>query len=58
MKKQTSGHRNWDKVFHNRIGNLAIKEISNAYRSGKISYSDMFDVFNMKTKYIEKFIQG
>lgn len=51
------GHRNLDKVFQNRVGNLAIKETINAYRSGKISYSEVIDILNMKTKYIEKFVE-
>ena len=51
------GRRDWDKVFRNRIGNLAIRETTNAYRSGKISYSEVFDILNMKTKYIEKFLE-
>ncbi len=55
-KEKMFGRRNWNKVFHNRVGNLVIKEIKKSYLSGEISYSDVFDVFNMKTKYIEKFI--
>ena len=50
------GRRNWDKVFRNRVGNLVISEINKAYGSGKIAYSDVFDILNMKTKYIERFL--
>jgi len=57
-KQKIFGRRNWDKVFRNRVGNLAVKETNNAYRSGKISYSEVFDILNMKTKYIEKFLEG
>ena len=60
VKKQTEkmfGRRNWDKVFQNRVGDLAIKETNSAYRSGKISYSEVFDILNMKAKYIEKFVE-
>ncbi len=57
-KEKMFGRRNWNKVFQNRVGNLVIKEINNAYRSGKISYSEVFDIFNMKTKYIEKFVES
>ncbi|MEA3475287.1 MAG: XRE family transcriptional regulator [Candidatus Cloacimonadota bacterium] len=56
-KEEMFGYKNWDKVFQNRIGNLAIKEINNSYRIGKISYSEVFDILNMKTKYIEKFVE-
>lgn len=48
--------RNWEKIFWNRDGGLAIRKISEAYHSGEISYSEVIDVLNMKTKYIEKFI--
>lgn len=56
-KEKIFGRRNWDKVFQNRVGSLAIRETNNAFRSGKVSYSDIFDILNMKTKYIEKFIE-
>lgn len=58
IKEKTFGRKNWEKTFQNRIGNLAIREIRNSYQAGKISYSEVFDIFNMKTKYIEKFIYG
>jgi len=57
LKGKMFGRRNWDKVFHNRVGALAIKETSNAYRLGKISYSEVFDILSMKAKYIEKFVE-
>jgi Zn-dependent peptidase ImmA (M78 family) len=56
-KEKMFGRKNWDKVFQNRAGNLAIRETANAYRSGKISYSEVVDILNIKTKYIEKFIE-
>lgn len=57
-KRKAFARRKWDKVFKNRVGNLVIKETRTAYRSGKLSYSEVFDIFNMQTKYIEKFIEG
>ncbi|RII00241.1 ImmA/IrrE family metallo-endopeptidase [candidate division NPL-UPA2 bacterium Unc8] len=57
FKEKTFGRRNWNKVFQNRVGNLALGETTNAYRSGKISYSEVFDILNTKTKYIEKFLE-
>ena len=56
LEQKMFGRRNWDKVFKNRIGNLAIREVSNAYRSGKISYSEVIGILNIKTKYTEKFV--
>jgi Zn-dependent peptidase ImmA (M78 family) len=50
------GKRNWDKVFYNRAGNLAIKEVSKSYRKGDISFFEAIDVLKMKSKYAEKFI--
>ena len=55
LKKKIFGRKNWDKVFKNRVGNLAIMETNNAYRSGKISYSDVIGILNIKSKYAEKF---
>jgi len=57
-KEKIFGLKEWDKVFRNRVGNLAIKEINTAYHKNRISYSEVFDIFNMKTKYVEKFVEG
>ncbi len=57
-KEKMFGRRNWVEVFQNRVGNVTLKETTNAYHSGKISYSEVFDILNMKTKYIEKFLEG
>jgi len=51
------GRRDWNKVFQNRVGNLVIRETNNAYRSGKISYSEVMDILSLKAKYTEKFIE-
>ncbi len=56
LKKNKFGKRNWEKVYLNRVGNLALKEVSAAYRSGKISTSNAMDILNIKSKYVEKFI--
>jgi Zn-dependent peptidase ImmA (M78 family) len=57
LKGKKFGRRDWDKVFQNRVGNLVIRESSNAYRSGKISYSEVMDILSLKAKYTEKFIE-
>jgi Zn-dependent peptidase ImmA (M78 family) len=57
IKGKQFGRRNWDKVFQNRVGNLVVREANNAYRSGKISYSEVMDILNLKAKYTEKFIE-
>lgn len=57
LKGKMFGRKNWDKIFKNRVGNLALKEITTAYRTGKISYSEVIDILNIKAKYIEKFIE-
>jgi len=56
IKKGEFRKRNWDKVFYNRAGNLAIKEVSNSLRKGDITFFEAIDVLNMKSKYVEKFI--
>jgi Zn-dependent peptidase ImmA (M78 family) len=57
IKGKQFGRRDWDKVFQNRVGNLVIREASNAYRSGKISYSEVMDILSLKAKYTEKFVE-
>lgn len=56
-KKRGFGRRDWDKVFQNRVGNLVVRETANAYRSGRISYSEVMDILSLKAKYTEKFIE-
>lgn len=57
LKEKKFGRRDWDKVFQNRVGNLVVREATNAYRSGKISYSEVMDILNLKAKYTEKFVE-
>jgi Zn-dependent peptidase ImmA (M78 family) len=57
IKGKQFGRRDWDKVFQNRVGNMVVRETSNAYRSGRISYSEVMDILNLKAKYTEKFIE-
>jgi len=57
IKGKQFGRRDWDKVFQNRVGNLVVKEAANAYRSGKISYSEVMDILSLKAKYTEKFVE-
>ena len=58
LEKKKSGlrRRNWDKVFFNRVGNLAIREVSNAYKKRDITFFESTRILNLKTKYVEKFI--
>lgn len=57
IKGKQFGRRDWNKVFQNRVGNLVVRETNSAYRSGRISYSEVMDILNLKTKYTEKFIE-
>jgi len=56
FKKKGFGRRSWDKVFQNRVGNIAIREVRNAYHKGDIAFSEAINIMDMKTKYVEKFI--
>ena len=56
IKKKGFGKRNWDKVYLNRVGNFAVQKVSAAYKKGDISYSEVADILNVKSKYIEKFV--
>jgi len=55
-KEKKFGRRNWEKVFLNRVGNLAVQEVSNAYRKGDITFLESIEILNIKTKYAEKLI--
>ncbi len=57
LKEKKFGLRDWGKVFQNRVGNLVVRQATNAYRSGKISYSDVMDVLSLKAKYTEIFVE-
>jgi Zn-dependent peptidase ImmA (M78 family)/DNA-binding XRE family transcriptional regulator len=57
IKEKIFARKNWDKTFHNRVGNLVVREATNAYRSGKISYSEVMDILSLKAKYTEKLIE-
>ncbi|MBI2084120.1 MAG: ImmA/IrrE family metallo-endopeptidase [Candidatus Aenigmarchaeota archaeon] len=56
MEKNEFARRKWEKVFFNRVGNLAIKEVSGAYKKGDIAFSEATGILNVKTKYAEKLI--
>jgi Zn-dependent peptidase ImmA (M78 family)/transcriptional regulator with XRE-family HTH domain len=55
-KTRPFGKRNWEKVYYNRVGRLAMKEIASSYKKGDISYADVIDVINTNSKYADKFI--
>ncbi|MEM3592965.1 MAG: XRE family transcriptional regulator [Conexivisphaerales archaeon] len=50
------GRKNWDKVFLNRVGNLSLYEIRNAYKKQTITFYEATGIIGLKTKYAEKFI--
>ena len=56
-KGKRFGRRDWNKVFQNRVGNLVVRETANAYRIGKISYSEVMDVLSLNLKDTEKIIE-
>ena len=54
FEKPTGGHKNWEKTFKNRAGNLAIEEVKKAYKRGDLSLHESREILDMKMKYIEK----
>lgn len=56
LKEKKPGRRNWDRIFLNHAGNLAIDEIKKAYNKGKITFYEASSILDLKTKYAEKFI--
>jgi Zn-dependent peptidase ImmA (M78 family)/DNA-binding XRE family transcriptional regulator len=55
-KKPEFARRNWDKIFLNRVGNFALREVGNAYRTNRISSSEAIDALDLNTKYMNKVI--
>jgi len=55
-KQKKYGRRNWEKVFSNRIGHLALQEIKNSYDKGLITFYEASSIIDLKTKYAEKLI--
>jgi Zn-dependent peptidase ImmA (M78 family) len=54
--KQQFGRRNWEEVFKNRVGNLTIKEVKKGLQENKLSFYEALNIFDVKTKYAEKFL--
>lgn len=54
--KRKGGRRNWEKTFSNRIGKMALSEISKAYKSGDISFFEAVKMLDINTKYAEKLL--
>ena len=55
-KKTGGGGKNWEMVFRNRVGNIAIEEVSKAFRKGEISFYEAMRILDLKAKYAERFI--
>jgi len=55
-KQKKFGHRNWEKIYLNRIGQLVINEVKKSYIEEKITFYEASSVLDLKTKYAEKFI--
>lgn len=55
-KEKKFGHRNWDKIFLNRIGTLSLREVKKAYHSGKITFYEASSTLGLKANYAEKFL--
>ncbi|PKP59733.1 MAG: hypothetical protein CVT88_04755 [Candidatus Altiarchaeales archaeon HGW-Altiarchaeales-1] len=55
-KQKKFGRRNWDKIYLNRVGNLSLQEVKKAYLAEKITFYESSRILNLKTKYVEKFI--
>lgn len=50
------GRRNWERVFQNRVGGVALTEVGRAYKSEEITFSEALSILNMKKKYAEKLL--
>ena len=54
--KRKGGRRDWEKTYSNRIGKMALSEISRAYRKGDISFFEAVKILDVNTKYAEKLL--
>ena len=54
--RKKGGKRDWEKTFYNRIGKIALSEISKAYKSGEISFFEAVKILNINTKYAERLL--
>jgi len=55
--KKKEGYRDWNKVFLNRAGNLAVGVVSDAYKKRKITLFEASQILNVKLKYAESFLK-
>ncbi|MGC8581749.1 MAG: ImmA/IrrE family metallo-endopeptidase [Thermoplasmata archaeon] len=57
VNKIKFGRKNWEKVYLNRAGNLAIHEVSEAYKKKIISFYEVIEILDIKSKYATKFME-
>jgi len=55
-KSSTGGYRNWANVYHNRLGDFALRETETAFHDGRISYTEAMDILDLTSKYAKKFM--
>jgi len=56
IKQKQFGRKNWDRVFLNRVGNLSLREVKNAYNKKIITFYEASSILGLKAKYAEEFI--
>ena len=54
--RRKGGRRDWEKTYSNRVGKMALSEISRAYRTGDISFFEAVKILDVNTKYAEKLL--
>ncbi len=54
--KRKGGRRDWEKTYSNRVGKMALSEVSRAYRKGDISFFEAVKILDVNTKYAEKLL--
>jgi Zn-dependent peptidase ImmA (M78 family) len=56
MKTGKASGKNWHRVYRNRLGGLALREIESAYSDGKITYSEALDIMDLTSKYAKELL--
>ena len=56
IKQKQFGRKNWERVFLNRVGNMSLREVKNAYNKKVITFYEASSILGLKAKYAEEFI--
>jgi Zn-dependent peptidase ImmA (M78 family) len=56
-KLRKHGSANWKEKIRNRIGGLVLEVVRQAFEKNKLSFHEVIEIFDVKTKYAESFLK-